>query len=498
MRYFLSLVYCIGISTAGFSQNPGDAVFNTDQLIHDVRVSFPMNTWYDTLTKNYTLSNQLDSSVYLMGSLSFDGQVFDSVGFKFKGNSSYNNPSQKKSWKVAFEEFKSNNELDGMNELNLNNGFKDPTFLREKICLDFLEKYSLAAPRCDYANVYVNNQLWGFYTLVEEVDKKFLKTRFGNKGGNLFKGDPAGNLTWKGTSQNMYYNNYELKTNETANDWSDLVWLIDNINNTPASDYKDSLDASFNTSEYVKHWATSILFSQLDSYTGSGHNYFIYHNTATDQFEWITWDVNEAFGTFLNGNQQSAMTTLPLNYISNPANSRPLHQKLIANPTYYNAYQNFICNALNDYFNPNTLYPIIDSLHDRIASDFNNDPKKLFPTAQFNSNLTTTVGGALGLKPFVQERYNYLSQQLTNFPCVPLVSDLKDVRDNSLFLYPNPALDVLEVYSPPGNESLEILDLTGRTVLHFSPETKFLDISILQSGAYLLKRGHSAKKFFKL
>lgn len=41
------------------------------------------------------------------------------------------------------------------------------------------------------------------------------------------------------------------------------------------------------------------LFSNLDSYTNSARNYYIYHNPVNGLWEWIKWDCNEAFGSTL-------------------------------------------------------------------------------------------------------------------------------------------------------------------------------------------------------
>ena len=35
--------------------------------------------------------------------ITFDGRLMPNCGIKFKGNSSYNNPSKKKSWKIDFD-----------------------------------------------------------------------------------------------------------------------------------------------------------------------------------------------------------------------------------------------------------------------------------------------------------------------------------------------------------------------------------------------------------
>ncbi|MFN0031994.1 MAG: CotH kinase family protein [Flavobacteriales bacterium] len=470
------------------AQNPGDAIWNSVQLIHEIHITFPISNWHQQMLTNHTLEDQTGSAVYLMGTLDFDGVVKDSVGFKFKGNSSFNNPSIKKSWKISTEEFIDSNEVDDENEFNLNNGFKDPSFLREKLCLDFLNHYQVPAPRCDYANVYVNGELFGFYILVEEVDKKFLKTHFGNKGGNLYKGDPHGDLHFAGTSAGPYESNYTKETNSDENDWTDLIWFIDNLNNTPSDQLVDSLDASFNTMEYVKSWATSIMFSQFDSYTGSGHNYFVYHNTATNRFEWINWDVNEAFGSFNFSGSIGNMTTVPIDYVPIAPAQRPLHMKMKDVDVYWDEYRNFMCNTLNDYFNSAHMDYLIDSLHTAISDGVEADPNKLFTFLQFEQNTDQSVGNILGLKPFVSARYDFLQDQLTDFTCTP-VEHIETIGSTDMHVFPNPTVDVINVSFSTPIDKIELTDATGRLLLNMSPisTTKLtIDISDVSGGCYIL------------
>ena len=207
------------------AQDPGDYLFSA-WTVHEIRFQFSQPGFWDSLKVNYTLDQ------YMPADITIDGSSYPQSGVKYKGNSSYNNGSVKKPFRIDLSEYTDGQEHDGLKKLVLNNGFKDPTFLREKIMLDFLNDHGIAAPRCGFARLYVNNEYRGLYTVIEDVNKTFLEDRFGNKSGNLFKGDPKGTLVWKGESQSLYSNDYELKTNETTNDWSDLIRLIGALNNT--------------------------------------------------------------------------------------------------------------------------------------------------------------------------------------------------------------------------------------------------------------------------
>lgn len=412
LKLFLSsllLLFSFSIATA---QNEGDSIFSAPQ-VHDVYMTFVQPNYWDSLTNYYTIDK------YLKGNIVFDGTAYNDVGIKFKGNSSYSNPSDKKSFKVDMNEFVSGQDVNGLKKFNLNNGFKDPTFLREKMALDFCQEHGLAAPRCAYARVYINGTYWGLYMFVEEMDNgTFLKQHYNNKQGNMFKGDPSGDLKWLGSTPSLYYSKYELKTNETVNDWSDLVEFIDKINNSGSFTY-DSLETILNTTDFIKHWAVSNMFVNLDSYIGSGHNYFIYHDTLSDKFEWLTWDVNEAFGNFQMGMTITQLKNLSMFWVSSPAANRPLIQKMLANSTYKDLLKNTICDWIQYDFSNAKLDAKIDSLANAIRTDVYADTKKFYTNTQFEDNLTMDINVTgspglstiMGLKPFITARRNALATE---------------------------------------------------------------------------------------
>ena len=152
------------ISYVSFSQNDGDSLFNSSQ-IHAIKFYFTQVGWYDSLIAYKPLDK------YMLGDVEIDGRYIYSVGVQFKGNSSFNAPGIKKPWKIDFNEYVSGTNYDGLKTINLNNAMKDPTFMREKLFDDFCRTVGIEGPRATYANVYVNNALWGFYTLVEQCDK---------------------------------------------------------------------------------------------------------------------------------------------------------------------------------------------------------------------------------------------------------------------------------------------------------------------------------------
>lgn len=73
----------------------------------------------------------------------------------------------------------------------------------------------------------------------------------------MYKGDPQGTLEWRGPNPDPYHRMYEKDNNEDAGDWSDLIALLDTLDNLTAN---------------------------LDSCIGSGHNYYLYRRRSDDKW----------------------------------------------------------------------------------------------------------------------------------------------------------------------------------------------------------------------
>lgn len=73
--------------------------------------------------------------------------------------------------------------------------------------------------------------------------------------------------------------------------------------------------------------------------------------------------------------------------------------------------------------------------------------------------------------------------------------------EKSLFIYPNPVKSVLNIFSEDKIDSLEILDITGKTIFSYKLTTNHINVSQLNSGLYILKihsdYNISTKRFIK-
>lgn len=483
----------------------GDNLFNVTQ-IHTISLNFPQPTYWTLLVNNKAYDDANDSSTYIPAQVIIDGTTMDSVGIQFKGNSSYYGyPGNKKPFTLSFDEYINNQKYDSLSSINLNNCYQDPSFMREKLFLDFLNSKGLNAPRSNYAKLYINGTYWGFYQIGERVNKTFCKDRFGNKGGNLYKGDGTGgacaDLKYQGASQASYYNCYTLKTNTTANNWSDLINLTNQINNTTSAQFKDSVDTYLNADSFIASWAACNIFVDFDAYAFRFiHNYYIYHNSATNKFEWITWDASTVFGMDVPGTVASIEGKSIL-YIEPNALDRPLANRMINDTSYKNQYLTFICDYIKT-FQPSVLNPKIDSIYNLIKTDVYADPLKMFSNTEFDNNINSNIivsGNTYpGLKSFILNRSTNIQNELNTLGvnCSALLGiNSFESNSNTFNVYPNPTDGNFIIdYAIEKNEDTRILiiDVLGRTVYELNVKEQVKGnykqeiFSSLQNGMYTI------------
>ncbi|MFA6110803.1 MAG: CotH kinase family protein [Candidatus Latescibacterota bacterium] len=138
---------------------------------------------------------------YVRADFWYDGQRYANVAVRPKGNSSLmsvaDSGSRRLSLKVDFNFFNSAQSFAGVRKLSLNNGFSDPTAIREMLGYPLFAEMGIPTPRCSLVDLYVNDTHLGLYTQVEAIDKNFLRAHFANAGGNLYKPElGAASLAW--------------------------------------------------------------------------------------------------------------------------------------------------------------------------------------------------------------------------------------------------------------------------------------------------------------
>ena len=128
--------------------------------------------------------------------------TLQNIGFRLRGNTS--RLSQKKSFKISFNEYVSGRRYQGVKKINLNGQHNDPTMVREKLFYDSWNKAGMAERRTSFVKLYINHIYRGLYTNLEELDKDWLLRAYGDNGGNLYKCTYPADMVYHNTNQQTY------------------------------------------------------------------------------------------------------------------------------------------------------------------------------------------------------------------------------------------------------------------------------------------------------
>jgi hypothetical protein len=291
-------------------------------------------------------------------------------------------------------------------------------------------------------------------------------------------------LVYLGSNQALYEGAYELKQNE-SDDWSDLIGLIDFINNTSDEVFEAELADHFDLTPYLQSAALDNLFSNLDTYTLSARNYYLYHNMTTNRWQWIKWDSNETFGSYAFG-VPGNMTELDLDF-DGGNQDRPLLERIMESDALRAAYRAEMCWLRENWFNSEFLEPRLDELKALVQSAVYADDNKMYSNNQFENNFTSNQGGMggtlYGLKPFIEDRADYVD---SNLDCTTGIAN-SDAGNASVSVYPNPASEKLNIAFDAPFTSLCIFNAQGQEVVKMmNPKPTVLHVQDWPQGVYLM------------
>jgi hypothetical protein len=419
MKWHLLMLVLIGFAITSFAKKDSSDIIFDDSRINHYDLTFFTENWTDSL-----VAHRQDDQSYLRARCVWrndkgDSMVLDTIGVRYKGNSSYNDAknSPKKPYKFYFNKYKKDQTFFNLQKLNFGNLVNDPSMMREKITYDLARQYMIS-PRAVYATISVMGVMIGLFIQVEEVDEKFLTLNFKDDNSNLFKSaDEGATLTYKGVNKKDYASEYDLKTNPDDDDWSGLIKMLDKLNNTPDSlGFVKTVNKLLDIDNCLRYMAFDMVNSNFDSYIGSGRNIYLYEDHESDQFKLIPWDFNLAMGNFSNGWNVISVDAFNIPNIA----TRPLCQKLLGIDSLKLAYGRYIKQMIDGYMNVDSIAKMADRIKPVIDSTVKIMPNNFFGYDTFNLNIegdfkwvqgpVTTV--IPGIKTFPKKRAAALQQQL--------------------------------------------------------------------------------------
>lgn len=413
--------------------------------VQEVRIEFSQKNWDDKLDS----LKKVNPEARLLGTAWVNGQRFDSVGVRYKGNSSYfrtRNETIKKlplniklDYKKKGQVMKTNH-----NTVKLSNAFLDPSFIREPLAYEVIRKY-MPAPQCNFSKLYLNSKYWGLFVNSESVDMNFIKKHFGVSNGYIIKCDPDNwkkvrsqsgcpkgenaSLTYLSDNPGCYDAFYETE-NPAA--WKLLINLIKVLNKTP-----EQIETVLDVDQTLWMLALNNALVNLDSYNGSlSHNYYLWFD-STNVAHPIIWDLNMAFGgwrrdfSFQELPDDQLIQYSPLAEFENLR--RPLISKLLKMPLYRKLYISHMRTITKDVLSSGQLMTRAQAWSKEAEPWVKADSLKLYTMEDFQNAYDKTMksgpDNVIGLRQLMGKRAEWLAKHPLLNKAQPTIADAKAAKE---------------------------------------------------------------------
>ena len=456
--------YEINSDTQGKAKEGTYAKLFNKETIQDVKISIDENNW------NYLLQNAIDKPTVLASSISIGDDTVKYVGIKTKGNLTlkevWNSSSDRFSFTINFGKYINTDNgytdkqnLYGLRKVALNNIYGDATLMKEYLSYELMTKMGIPTPEYSLVNLYINDEFYGVYMMVESIDSSLTQRTLGEKsdylvkpessGGDLIYNnsldeyinddggfdfssiiyDNSGNIIYPNDKSNPLYKYNGLWENDedTFEDIVDMLptifkWMktlneLNNIDNPNTDDYKLALEEIIDVDSLIRYFAVNTYLVNLDSYQSEKmQNYALYIN-ETGRATIIPWDYNYSFGVYGLGSASDVINFDIYNPVINTTlKDRPLLNVILQNDEYKALYEKYLNDITiiaseggttsdGDTYEENNFATILDKYNKLLNNIYGNDPTAFYTLDEYNKATTS-------LKELIEQRSEAVLNQL--------------------------------------------------------------------------------------
>jgi spore coat protein CotH len=384
-------IYTLFVSSLGALVAPAaqaatlDDLFN-DNVVHEVRLTLHAADW-QKLRVGF-----LDDTYY-PAVFQWNDQVIEDIGIRSRGNGSRH--PDKPGLRIDFNRYAAGQEFLGLKSLVLDNLTQDQTMMAERISMQVFRRMGLPAPRVAHARLLVNGALVGLYTIVEPVDKGFLKRNLGEDGGYLYDYEWAFdyNFEYLGPDGNAYSPiPFQPQTNESNPDPAPIERMLRAINESTDEAFLDAVSQYLDLKLFLDYLAVETYLGETDGLLGTWgvNNFYLYRLKGRNLSILIPWDKDVT----LRAVDRSIWENVERNVLT---------RRLLAIPDYRDYYLSAIertSSAVTGW-----LGQEVEREYEQIRSAAAEDPNKPFTYGQFEEGMWL-------IRTFAEQRASFIANEI--------------------------------------------------------------------------------------
>jgi spore coat protein CotH len=241
----------LGLEVMAHNMGYEESLFDNTR-VHTIDIV--MDDW-DELIEN-AASEEYDTATVVI-----DGEAYQNVGIRTKGNTSLSTvaslDSERYSFKIEFDQYDSSISYHGLDKLSLNNLIQDSTMMKDYLTYTMMNAFGVAAPLCSFVYITVNGEDWGLYLAVEGVEDSFLERNYGSDYGKLYKPDSMSFGGGRGNGKDFAFEKREESSEETSQTapQTDTPQMTDREKFKPSESFEGQMQENSDTSDLPGNFA---------------------------------------------------------------------------------------------------------------------------------------------------------------------------------------------------------------------------------------------------
>jgi hypothetical protein len=250
-------------------------------------------------------------------------------------------------------------------------------------------RLSLPASREAYTTLYVNNEYAGLYTIVESIDKSFLRRSYGEDEGYLYEyvWERPYYFEYRGSDPRSYVPvPFEPETHENDPRPEFIEQLVRTINETSDAAFRTAMAEYLDLAKFIRHVAVETFIEENDGFLGFAGmaNFYLYRFNNTKLFTFIPWDKSEALKDGFRRSIFHNITDVP------DSQQNRLMRRALSYPDLYNLYLDTLLECVRSVDPPATGGPgwmesEIEREYLQIRDAARADPVKPFSNDEFEN-----------------------------------------------------------------------------------------------------------------
>jgi putative membrane-bound dehydrogenase-like protein len=297
---------------------------------------------------------------WAIGAVTVEGKTYKDIGLRYSGNASYMASAGGLKRSLLVDLARSDHaDFHGLRAMQLQGGALDPSKAREALAFALFREAGVPAPRTALAEVTLTvpgrheKAYLGLYTLVEPVDRAFLKDRFHADKGLLVRPQGLRGLDFLGDDWEKYRGPYRPLSEPTPDEAKRLIEFLRLVQQADDERFRKEIASCLDVDEFLRFMAVQAMIANADGFFTLAYNYSLFLDPRTNRFVFIPGDQELSFANFAMMGSADQLTDMSLAHPYGGQNK--LADRLLAIPEVREAQQKILKDLASTVFRKERL-----------------------------------------------------------------------------------------------------------------------------------------------